>query len=340
MTLLSLVIGIVISFFLSHKLKKKSGQLFGLLSKACVIGVGFGLHVEDLQVVDLPRIGMIVGGIGITIVAGYFLGRLMRMSASMATLITVGTAICGGSAIATVAPLIRAKRRDVVVALASIFLLNSVAIIIFPVVGRAVGLSDSMFGLWAGIAIHDTSSVIGAASIFSEASLKIAVIIKAIRTLFIVPIAIGISVLSRRKSEPTGFPWFLGIFLIAIGVVQFLPAGEPFFHMVYSVSKQMTVVPIFLLGTSFSAKETEEGGVKPLVFASVLWVTVAVAVLGVIFLTKVHQRPSWGPPHPALRAPLSTHFVRREGLSDILRTDRYPSVQINTNITSSPSLLT
>ena len=284
MTLLSLIIGIVISFVLSPLLKKKSGQLFGFLSKACVIGLGFGLHIEDFEVVDLHRIGMIVGGVVITIAMGYFLGRLMRMSASIATLITVGTAICGGSAIGTVAPLIRSKRQDVVVALACIFLLNSVAMIIFPIVGRAIGLSDSMFGLWAGIAIHDTSGVIGTASLFCEASIKTAVIIKAIRTLFIVPVAIGISVLSRQKSDANGFPWFLGLLLVVIGGVQIFPSGEPIFQLVYGFAKQMTVVPVFLLGTSFSAKETEAGGVRPLIFASLLWVIVAASSLGVIFL--------------------------------------------------------
>lgn len=283
MTFICLAIGIGVSFFLSDNLKKKVGQLFGPLSKACVVGIGFGLHVEDFSVVDGRRIVLIGCAVLLTLALGYWVGTWMRLATPVMVLITVGTAICGGSAIATVAPLIQARRQDVVVAIASIFILNGVALFIFPVLGRVIGLSDSLFGLWAGVAVHDTSSVIAVSAIFSEASVKTAVIIKAIRTCFIVPVAVGVSIIYRRRSEIKGVPWFLGILLVVISLVNMVPIGEPSFQAIYGTAKQLTAVPIFLLGASFCIRDAEKGGLRPIIFATLLWCGVSLFTLGVIF---------------------------------------------------------
>jgi uncharacterized membrane protein YadS len=279
MPLYFLLTGLLISFFVSESIKKKAGTLFGYLSKASVVGIAFGLHVMDFKIITPSTLGLIAFGVGITLASGYLLSRIFPITPIIAILITVGTAICGGSAIATVAPLVQAKREEIVIALGSIFGLNSAAIVIFPVVGHALGLSNSIFGMWAGIAIHDTSSVIGASTLFGDTSVKMAVIIKAIRTLFIIPVALGISIKTHRQSTQTTPPWFLLLFLAAIGMVYFFPTGEPIYHHIFAWTKRAVVIPIFLLGVSFSKCETTENWMKPLLFALGLWLIVSVSTV-------------------------------------------------------------
>jgi len=284
MIALVLLLGVALSLWVPWTLKERFSRWVGPLLKLNLIGLGFGLTFRDFLSIDSRHIAMVFFGVGLTLVLGFFLGKYFKLNPVVATLIAVGTAICGGSAIAAVSPIVKAKNHDVVISLAAVFLLNSVAMLLFPFVGHMLGLSQTLFGVWAGIAIHDTSSVIGAAGIFGDVALKMAVIIKAMRIVFIIPVVIAISVYMTRKASFRGMPWFLWLFIGAVILNFELPSWAPVFQMIYLVSKKMTMLPIFLMGLSFSVGDLKKGGLKPFVYASALWVCVSVSVLVLVLV--------------------------------------------------------
>ena len=282
MSILALVLGIALSFFVSLALKEKLSHWVGPLLKLSMRGLGFGLTCRDFLVLDSRHVVLVFGGIGLTLILGYLLGKCFKMPSSVATLITVGTAICGGTAIAAVSPVLKARTQDTVLSLAAVFLLNSIAMMVFPVVGHALGLSQTDFGVWAGIAIHDTSSVIGASGLFGDSALKTAVMVKAMRILFIIPIVMGLSMYITRKASWRGMPWFLWAFMGAVVLNFEMPLWASVFEGIYQVSKHMMVLPIFLMGLSFSLRDLKLGGIRPFAYATALWLCVAVSILGMV----------------------------------------------------------
>jgi uncharacterized integral membrane protein (TIGR00698 family) len=282
MIALALFFGVVLSLLVSVSLKDRLSKWVGPLLKINMIGLGFGLGAGDFAAIEPRYIGLVFLGAALTGSVGWILWRYLNIKSVVAGLIVVGTAICGGSAIAAVAPVVKAKTQDIVVALAAVFLLNSVAMVLFPMVGHMIGLPQSLFGIWAGIAIHDTSSVIGAAGLFGDASLKIAVIIKAIRVLLIIPVVIGLSLYTTKKASWRGMPWFLWLFIGAV-LLNF-EIASPIFPMIYLWSKKLTILPIFLMGLSFSMADLRQAGVKPFVYAGILWLVVSASILGLILI--------------------------------------------------------
>lgn len=285
MIALAMILGICLAPFFSEKIKEKGATWVSPLLKISMVGLGFGLSCHDLMAVGMSHVLLIFLSMVITLLLGVVLSRLLKVTSDLGTLIAVGTAICGGSAIAAVSPILKSKHSDTVVALASVFLLNSLAILIFPLMGHLVGLSQSDFGLWAGIAIHDTSSVIGASSVFGEASLKMAIIIKSIRILFIIPVVIVLSIYMNKKVSLAAIPWFLGLFIGAVLLTIWVPSGACLYSWMYIFSKKLTMLPLFLLGLSFSIDHVKKGGLRPLVYATLLWLSVSLFVLGSITIT-------------------------------------------------------
>lgn len=279
MSSLALVLGMVLSLFVSLALKEKLSKWVGPLLKLTMVGLGFGLTCRDFLTMNSRHVGLVFLGIGLTLILGYLIGKCFKMPSSVAILITVGTAICGGTAIAAVSPLLKARNQDAVVSLAAVFLLNSIAMLIFPVLGHAFSLSQTDFGVWAGIAIHDTSSVIGAAGLFGDDALKTAVMVKAMRILFIIPIVLGLSVYLTRKATLRGMPWFLWAFMGAILLNLVMPSWATVFARIYIFSKYMTVLPIFLMGLSFSLGDLRLGGVRPFAYATTLWLCISGSIL-------------------------------------------------------------
>ena len=212
--------------------------------------LGFGITVHDIGVINYKILNLMGIGTIFLFGLGYILSKIIKISAQTVTLITVGTAICGGSAIATIAPIINAKRHNVASSLTVVFLLNGLGMLVFPAIGHQFNLSDTVFGLWSAIAIHDTSSVIGAASSYSTPALKLAVATKSVRTLFIVPLAIGSCYFQKSRYTFSSFPWFLGLFIIVVGTVVFFPQGTGIYEHIFSGAKRLIAVPIFLLGTT------------------------------------------------------------------------------------------
>ncbi|MDF2153594.1 putative sulfate exporter family transporter [Vibrio sp. CAU 1672] len=255
-----------------------------------IIGLGFGIHFQEALAVTADGIGLIVATILGTLVCGYLLAKALRLDRHTAYLISTGTAICGGSAIAAVAPAIRAKDEHIGLALATVFMLNSLALFLFPVIGHALGLDQHTFGTWAAVAIHDTSSVVGAASAYGEEALTTATTLKLARALWIIPVALVSSALFTASNTPDGkrklaIPYFIFWYCAAIGVSDVLPQWEVVYNMVFMLAKQALVVCLFLIGCSISLARLKSAGAKPLLFGVCLWISVSLTSLTWLLLS-------------------------------------------------------
>jgi uncharacterized integral membrane protein (TIGR00698 family) len=232
--------------------------------------------------------GVTLGGIAFALALGLFLGRLLKVRRATAILVSVGTAICGGSAIAAAAPVIRADDEDTSLALGTVFLLNAAALLLFPLLGHAAGLSGRAFGLWSALAIHDTSSVVGAAAAFGQGALPVATVTKLARALWIVPVTLALGFwTTRREGEARGRakakrPWFILGFLAAAALVTWLPSLRPLGLQVAEASKRALVLTLFLLGLGISRQTLRKVGPRPFLQGLLLWAAVGGLSLWVI----------------------------------------------------------
>lgn len=219
------------------------------------------------------------------LVLGYIFGKALKINKETSFLISVGTAICGGSAIAAVSPVINAKEKQISVALGTIFILNSIALIVFPIVGNMMHLSQSQFGLWCAIAIQDTSSVVGAASKYGHEALQIATTVKLTRALWIIPIAFFSSVMFKSKNAKIKIPYFIGLFVVAIIVNTYVPFFHGIANYIVNISKMGMTITLFLIGAGLSRSVLVSVGFKPILQGVILWVLIAVpAVLAILYL--------------------------------------------------------
>ncbi len=293
----SLAMGLVFASLVEHPYAYQSRRAAHLLLQASVVLLGFSMNLG--AVLAAGRAGLMYSaiGIGCTLALGLLLGRLFGVERIASTLIAGGTAICGGSAIAALGPVLEADEEPMAVSLGAVFVLNSVALFLFPALGHWVGLSQGQFGVWAALAIHDTSSVVGAAARFGAGALAIAVPIKLVRALWIVPVCVGYAAL-RRREKPVGakrgarlpVPWFLLWFLLAATVATLAPGwlqgSGVWLHTVFTsltwLGKAGLAVTLFLIGSSLNRKALAAVGVWPLLQAVVLWVVSASASLAAI----------------------------------------------------------
>ncbi|KGK13749.1 membrane protein [Vibrio navarrensis] len=253
-----------------------------------IVGLGFGIHFEQALAVTADGIGLIVATIFGTLSLGWLIAKMIRLESTTAYLISAGTAICGGSAIAAVAPAIKAKDDQIALALATVFVLNSLALFLFPVIGHALDLDQQTFGTWAAIAIHDTSSVVGAASAYGEQALTTATTLKLARALWIVPIALLSAWLFQRKGDNKTkrvvIPYFILWYCAAIGISDTLPQFDWIYQGIFAVAKQALVVCLFLIGCSISVEKLKNAGAKPLLFGIGLWLVISSTSLGWLLL--------------------------------------------------------
>jgi uncharacterized integral membrane protein (TIGR00698 family) len=255
--------------------------------------VGLGAQMNLIAVAKAGLHGLVITALSITLVLslGLWLARRFKVDRDAGLLIAVGTAICGGSAIAAVAPVVRARAHQVSVALATVFLLNAAALLIFPPIGHALGLGQDAFGLWAALAIHDTSSVVGAGLAYGPRALEVATTVKLARALWIVPVTLVIGYLDARRrrlegeappaadAPPVKKPWFIAGFLVMAGLVTWIPALRVPGHWVAFAAQRVLVLTLFLIGASLSRKALKEVGVRPLVQGLALWAVVCAAGL-------------------------------------------------------------
>ncbi|MEO6954338.1 MAG: putative sulfate exporter family transporter [Polyangia bacterium] len=247
-----------------------------------VVGLGAGMNLAVVARVGLHGLGYTVVGIGLALSLGTLLGRKIGVGKDVSLLVTVGTAICGGSAIAAVAPVVRAKEEDVSMALVTIFLLNAVALLVFPVVGHALAMKQDAFGLWCALAIHDTSSVVGAASQYGTRALEVATAAKLARALWIVPVTFAISLARARGGESTAAPkrpWFIAGFVGIAALVTFVPPLQSVGHLVAAGAHRLLSLTLFLIGLGMSRDALRGLGVRPLVQAVALWLALATLTL-------------------------------------------------------------
>ncbi|WED22630.1 putative sulfate exporter family transporter [Vibrio sp. JC009] len=261
------------------------GKITKKLLAWSIIGLGFGIHFQEALAVTGSGIGLIIATIFGTLITGSLVSKRIGLERRTGYLISAGTSICGGSAIAAVSPAIKANEEQTGLALATVFVLNSVALFVFPVIGHALSLDQHTFGTWAAIAIHDTSSVVGAASAYGEEALKTATTLKLARALWIIPVALISAVLFKNKNSKIAIPYFIFFYCIAILVSDYLPHYEVFYGYIFTFAKKTLVVCLFLIGCGISVEKLKAAGAKPLLFGVGLWVAISALSLSWLVLT-------------------------------------------------------
>lgn len=286
---IALMLGICMALTLGNAYLFTTARLITPLLQMSVIGLGAGMNLVEVGHAGAHGFFYTVIGIALTTTVGLALGRLIRTERDTSLLVTVGTAICGGSAIAAIAPVIRARSHEVSVALATVFFLNAVALFIFPWIGHQFTLSQTQFGFWSALAIHDTSSVVGAAMQYGARALEIATTIKLTRALWIVPMTLAVGMVWNRGNPdaPAGKakrPWFILGFLAAAALVTWVPALKPAGHMVFVDAQRSLVVTLFLIGSGLSRSALQMVGRRPLIQGFVLWVLMGSGTLVAILM--------------------------------------------------------
>lgn len=278
---LALVLGAALALVFGNPCLEFTGRFSKYLLQGAVVLLGFGLELGLVLKVGASSIGMTFVTISGTMVLAFLLSRMFRVGQELTTLLGGGTAICGGSAIAAIAPAIGAGAANTAMALAVVFLLNALGLVIFPPLGRLFGLDQEAFGLWSALAIHDTSSVVGAAAIYGDRALAVATTVKLTRALWILPVSFACARFAKGKSGAK-VPWFLGGFLLAAVVRSGLPAGTAWWDGLAESGRFLMTVTLFLIGTGMTGASLKSLGARPLFLAIVLWVLVSVGSLAAI----------------------------------------------------------
>ncbi len=278
----ALALGLVFGLLFAHPFGVESAKFSKILLQASVVGLGFGMNLH--AVLHAGRSGFLYTllSIATAMLVGMGLGRLLRVERISAYLISTGTAICGGSAIAAVGPITGASDEQMAVSLGTVFVLNSVALLTFPAIGAALKLTQTQFGLWAALAIHDTSSVVGAAAKYGAAALQVGTTVKLARALWIVPLALGTAVLKHAKAK-IQWPWFIALFCLAAVCNTYFPAGGRFYEILSKLARIGLTVTLYLIGTGLSVATLKRVGHRPLIQGVLLWLVVSLGSLWLIY---------------------------------------------------------
>ena len=283
---IALVLGLIVANLFGHPFLELNHKATNYLLQFSVVGLGFGMNVHSA--VSAGKEGLLFTIISIvsTLILGTFLGKWFKTDKETSHLISCGTAICGGSAIAAIAPVIKSNEKQTSVALGVIFILNSVALFLFPAVGHWLDLTQKEFGLWCAIAIHDTSSVVGAASKFGPEALQIATTVKLARALWIIPVALITAIIFKNKSGKIKIPYFIGLFILAMIANTYLPEMDIIGPHFVSVAKIGLTITMFLIGAGLNRNVLKSVGLKPLAQGILLWTFIAIATLVSIIYLK------------------------------------------------------
>ena len=239
-----------------------------------IVGLGFGINLNTAIEAGSQGFLFTVSTIALVMIFGLFLAKILKIDKTIAQLISAGTAICGGSAIAAVAPILKANSKQTSVALGIVFVLNAVALFIFPEIGHFFNLTQNQFGIWSAIAIHDTSSVVGAASKYGNEALQIATTVKLARALWIIPLAFLISIFTKSEGK-IKIPYFIGFFVLAILAGTYLPFLQNFNSIISEISRDTLKVALFLIGAGLSLQNLKNIGIKPLLLGIILWIFIS-----------------------------------------------------------------
>lgn len=291
---MALALGLTLTLIVGNPYMSLIKNITHRLLALSIVGLGAGLNLGVIGQVGLQGIGYTVVGILAAALVGTTLGKILQTEKDTSLLITVGTAICGGSAIAAVAPVINAKHHEVSVSLGTVFMLNATALVLFPWIGHQLLLDQNQFGLWSALAIHDTSSVVGATLQYGPEALAVGTTVKLARALWIIPVAMIIGFIRARtdktnvqKQKPKK-PWFILGFIIAAALVTWVPSLAPLGHELESIAKRLMVLTLFLIGSSLNREAIKSVGVKPFVQGFLLWVIMASGSLAAIYSGFIH----------------------------------------------------
>jgi uncharacterized integral membrane protein (TIGR00698 family) len=283
----ALAAGIMFSLLLGNPWPWESGIWSKKLLQVSVVGLGFGLSIGEVWSVGRASVVYTMIGIALTLTLGRLLLKVFPTDGKTAALISFGTAICGGSAIAAMAPVLKSEDDETAVALATVFTLNSVALLLFPFLGHLFHLTQYQFGEWAALAIHDTSSVVGAAAAYGPQALDVGTTIKLTRAMWIAPVALGTALVLKSDKRAKVPPFIIG-FVIAAVIHSLLPQFAAAWKLIAGVARQTLVVTLFLIGAGLSKPLLQKVGVKPLALGTTLWFLVGSLTLGAILMGWIH----------------------------------------------------
>ncbi len=282
---IALLLGIVLSQIIGHPFLNHNSKATKYLLQFSVVGLGFGMNLFEAAKAGQQGLLFTVASISITLFLGLLVGKLLAINKKTSLLISTGTAICGGSAIAAIAPIIEAEEDEMSVSLGTIFILNAIALFLFPVIGHYFNLSQHQFGLWSAIAIHDTSSVVGAAHKFGADALQIATTVKLERALWIIPISFIIAIAFKNKKTKVGIPYFILLFIVAMSINTLFPQLHSFGQAIVIIAKKGLTLTLFFIGAGLTKTALKNVGIKPFILGIALWVFISVSSLLVILET-------------------------------------------------------
>lgn len=285
---IALFLGLLFALLFGQAYPKFNKKVSKKLLQYSVVGLGFGMNLQaSLQSGKEGMAFTIVSVVG-TMLIGWLIGRkLLKVERDTSYLISSGTAICGGSAIAAVGPVLKAKDTEMSVALGTVFILNAIALFVFPVIGHALDMTQQQFGMWAAIAIHDTSSVVGAGAAYGEEALQVATTIKLTRALWIIPLALATSFIYKSKGQKISIPWFILFFVLAMifntYVLSTTEVGTTIGHYINDFARKSLTITLFFIGASLSRDVLKSVGIKPLIQGVLLWIIISLSTLAYIY---------------------------------------------------------
>ncbi|MBE9488024.1 MAG: putative sulfate exporter family transporter [Bacteroidetes bacterium] len=279
--------GIIFTLFFSPQFESKSRKTSKYLLQVSVVGLGFGMNLIESIKSSYEGMLFTICSVVLVMATGILLYKWLKIDKTIGYLISSGTAICGGSAIAAIAPVIKANGNQISMAMAVVFTLNAIAMFIFPPIGHLLGLSQQEFGTWAAIAIHDTSSVVGAGKMYGEEALKVATTIKLTRALWVIPLSIVSSFIFKNENggkKSISIPWFIVLFIFAMIINTYFPINETLSSIIYTFSHKSLSLTLFLIGSTLSISSIKKVGSRPIIMGVILWILISVVSLSVILL--------------------------------------------------------
>ncbi|KIC64169.1 YeiH family protein [Chryseobacterium taiwanense] len=276
---IALLLGFILAVCNGNPFEKSLHQYIHLLLQISIVGLGFGLKLNEALEAGKSGLLLTVISIFTVMTLGYFMGKFLRLERPLSYLISVGTAICGGSAIAATSPIIKPNTKQISLALAIVFTLNSIALFVYPAIGHFLHLTQEQFGLWCAVGIHDTSSVVGAASKYGNEALEIATTVKLARALWIIPVSLITMFIFKNKESKIKIPWFIGYFILAILLNTYFPIFDQLSSGITHIAKSGLNLTLFFIGSTLSIQTLKTIGLKPLTLAVFLWGFISVGSL-------------------------------------------------------------
>lgn len=281
---IALLLGVIMVNVFGNPFVEFNNKAITYLLQFSVVGLGFGMNATSALSAGKEGFVLTILSIFSTLLLGTFLGKWLKTDKKTSHLISCGTAICGGSAIAAISPVIKSNENQTSIALGVIFILNSIALFVFPFIGHQLDLSQKDFGLWCAIAIHDTSSVVGAANKYGAEALQIATTVKLARALWIIPISLLTAVIFKNKNSKIKVPYFIGLFILAMLLNTYVPATTVIAPYVVTIAKIGLTITLFLIGTTLNINTLKSVGVKPLLQGVFLWMFIAgLALVSILY---------------------------------------------------------